>query len=155
MDEVFESVTLAEELRLRLHEHLPSECLEHFLSDLPIEDVHHSCLLLSVKFISFFKIVYEIRLINYLVALGLVELPRLLDQLLVEVDSREEAIVCQLALAEFDVNFDDISELLVRSLHDLLAQSLLLDLIANSIGQLVTQGIEYDFFEDFVTLVIQ
>ena len=109
LDEVFESVSFSEQLSLRLHQHLPPERLQHFFSDFPIKNVHHSCLLLCIKLISFLEIVYEVGLIDDLVTLCLVEYPRLLDQLFVKVDSWEESVVGKLALAQLNVNLHNIA----------------------------------------------
>lgn len=87
LDEVLESIAFAQELWLRLHKHFLPEGLQHLLTDIPIEDVHHPCLLLRVELICFLQIVNEIGLVNDVVALCFVELPRLLDELLVKVYS--------------------------------------------------------------------
>lgn len=155
MNEIFESIALAEELWLWFQEHFLSEGLQNLLAYVPIEDVHYPGLLLRVELICFLQVVDECHLIYYFGALRLVELLCLLDELLIEVYSREEPIICQLSSAQLDVYFDDVPQLFVRCLQNLLSKSLFLDLAANSSGQLVALRIEHNFLKDLVALVIQ
>lgn len=113
-----------------------------------------SCALLSVKFVRFLQIIDKVHFTNDFIALCFIELSCLLDELLVQVDARQEAIICQFAFAQFEVDLNNISQLLICRINDLLAQALLLHLVAYGRRQLVAEGIESDFFEDLVALVV-
>ena len=134
MNEILESLALAEQLRLRFDEHFLPKCLEYLLSNVPVENVRDPRALLSVKFVRFLQIIDKIHFTNDFIALCFIELSRLLDELLVQVDARQKAIVCQFAFAQFQVDLYNISQLLVCGVNDLLAQALFFYLVAYGCG---------------------
>lgn len=97
MNEVFESLALAKKLWLRLDEHFLPKRLEYLLANIPVKNMLDSRTLLRVEFVCFLQVVNEIHFTNDFVALCFVELSRLLDELLVEVDARKEPVICQFA----------------------------------------------------------
>lgn len=155
LNKILEAIAFAQKLSLRFQKHFLSKCFEDLLANVPIEDVGDSRSFLGVELICLLQIVDKVHVADDLVVLGLVELLGLLNELLVEVDTRQEAIIGKLSLAELQVDLDDIPQHLIRSLHDLLAQSLFLHLVADRPSQLLAHRIEYNLLKNLVPLIIQ
>jgi hypothetical protein len=148
-----ETLSFCEQLLLRFDKHLFSESLDHFVADAPLEYLFFSFKLLYVKLIGLLQVVNEVSAIHNFLRFSRIKSLRLLQDGLLEINSREPPVMGEFLFAQIKINLKRTLELLW--VNRVVSNSLLVDLLDDGLSGCLTRWLEHNLFEYFESLVFE